>query len=87
MSEKRDSLQRQLAPLKTNLLKIEEQKTEFIDSKSVPLDLEENEKLTRDQIKDIEKINAPTQPISPPAATPSADATNFRATEHCGRSL
>jgi hypothetical protein len=48
------SLKRQLIKLKRNLLTIEEQKTEFIDPRSVPPDLAESEKLIREKIAQIE---------------------------------
>ncbi len=48
------SLRRQLAKLKRNLLTIEERMTDFIDPRSVPPDLAESEKLTRERIADIE---------------------------------
>lgn len=48
------SLKRQLGSLKRNLLTIEERKVEFIDPRSIPPDLVESEKLTRQRIAEIE---------------------------------
>lgn len=48
------SLRRQLAKLKGNLLTIEERMADFVDPRSVPPDLAESEKLTRERIAEVE---------------------------------
>ncbi len=53
-SEELTSLKRQLIEFKRNLLTIEEQKTEFIDPRSVPPDLAESKRLTSQKIAQIE---------------------------------
>ncbi len=61
-SEEIASLKRQLTNLKRNLLTIEEQKTEFIDPRSIPPDLAESEKLIREKIVQIEARLADLEP-------------------------
>lgn len=52
--EERVSLQRQLVQYKRNLLKLQEHRSNFIDPRSVPLDIQKNEVLLEQEIARIE---------------------------------
>jgi len=53
-AEERASLQRQLVHYKRNLLKLQEHRTDFIDPRSVPLDIQKNETLLKREIVRIQ---------------------------------